>query len=49
MDYLILKGISKDRLTWKGFGETQPLINCEPCSEEQHEINRRIEFIIQEN
>jgi outer membrane protein OmpA-like peptidoglycan-associated protein len=48
MEYLVSKGISKDRIRWKGFGETQPLINCEPCSEAQHEVNRRIEFIILE-
>ncbi|MCZ6594446.1 MAG: OmpA family protein [Bacteroidetes bacterium] len=46
MNYLVSKGISKERLTWKGFGETQPLIDCDPCSEGQHEANRRIEFII---
>ncbi|MEL6811602.1 MAG: OmpA family protein [Bacteroidota bacterium] len=49
MKYLISKGISKDRLTWKGYGETQPIVNCSPCSEEEHEANRRIEFIILEN
>ena len=48
MEYLVSKGISKDRLRSKGFGETQPLIDCKPCSEAQHETNRRIEFIILE-
>ncbi|MBL4664023.1 MAG: OmpA family protein [Flavobacteriaceae bacterium] len=46
MNYLITKGIAKDRLTWKGYGEQQPVVNCDPCSEVQHEMNRRIEFII---
>jgi len=44
--YIVSKGISKHRLLWKGYGETQPLIKCSPCTETQHESNRRIEFII---
>ena len=51
--WLIKNGISPDRLTGRGYGESQ-LINdceCEPkndskCSEEQHQANRRSEFII---
>ncbi len=51
--YLIEKGISADRLTAKGYGESQ-LVNdcgCEPtnassCSEAEHQLNRRSEFII---
>ncbi len=49
MQYLISKGISVDRLQSKGFGETQPLIDCDPCTEAEHEANRRIEFIILES
>ncbi|WP_298140942.1 OmpA family protein [Flavobacterium sp.] len=53
MAWLISKGIAKNRLTGKGYGESQ-LVNdcgCEPtnqsnCSEEQHQANRRSEFII---
>lgn len=53
MAWLISKGIAKSRLTAKGYGESQ-LVNecgCEPtndsnCSEEQHQANRRSEFII---
>jgi outer membrane protein OmpA-like peptidoglycan-associated protein/tetratricopeptide (TPR) repeat protein len=53
MVWLISKGIDKSRLTGKGYGESQ-LINdcgCEPtnqsnCTEEQHQMNRRSEFII---
>ena len=52
-DYLISKGIAASRLTAKGYGESR-LVNdcgCEPsnnsdCSEEQHQLNRRSEFII---
>ncbi|RXR20436.1 flagellar motor protein MotB [Flavobacterium amnicola] len=51
--WLVKNGISKTRLTGKGYGESQ-LTNdcgCEPtnnssCSEEQHQQNRRSEFII---
>ncbi|WP_179377341.1 OmpA family protein [Winogradskyella wichelsiae] len=51
--YLVDKGISIDRLTAKGYGESR-LVNdcgCEPtsessCSEEEHQLNRRSEFII---
>ncbi len=46
MEYLIGKGISRDRLLSKGYGESKPLVNCSPCTEEQHETNRRIEFNI---
>ena len=51
--WLIKQGISPKRLTGKGYGESQ-LVNdcaCEPtnkseCTEEQHQANRRSEFII---
>lgn len=51
--YLIDNGIAAERLTAKGYGESQ-LVNdcgCEPtnessCSEEEHQLNRRSEFII---
>ncbi|MEP0263580.1 OmpA family protein [Dokdonia sp.] len=46
MTYILSKGISKDRLTSEGYGESQPLINCTTCSDAQHEKNRRVEFII---
>lgn len=51
--YLIDKGIAPERLSAKGYGESQ-LVNdcgCEPtnessCSEAEHQLNRRSEFII---
>jgi outer membrane protein OmpA-like peptidoglycan-associated protein/tetratricopeptide (TPR) repeat protein len=49
MAWLVSKGISKDRLTAKGYGETQLVNKCAdnvPCSEEDHQKNRRSEFII---
>ncbi len=48
-DYLIKKGITKERITCKGYGESQLLNNCAdevPCTREQHQENRRSEFII---
>ena len=37
--------ISKDRISGKGMGETQPKVDCkEDCTEEQHAANRRSEF-----
>lgn len=46
MNYLINKGIAKDRLIAKGYGETQPLFDCKKCTNKQNEANRRIEFVI---
>ncbi|MFL9843226.1 OmpA family protein [Flavobacterium rhizosphaerae] len=47
MQYVLSKGISKERISSKGYGETEPLIDCgENCTDEEHAKNRRIEFII---
>ncbi|MES2748384.1 MAG: OmpA family protein [Bacteroidota bacterium] len=53
MAWLINNGINKSRLTAKGYGESQLLnsCSCEPtnestCSEAEHQVNRRSEFII---
>jgi len=49
VNYLIYKGISKNRLTFKGFGDTSPVNECFKgvnCSEEKHQENRRVEFKI---
>ncbi|MES2864241.1 MAG: OmpA family protein [Bacteroidota bacterium] len=48
-NYMIKKGIHPSRLTAKGFGETQLLNDCTegtPCTVEEHQLNRRSEFII---
>ncbi len=50
-DYFIDKGISANRINAKGYGESQPVVKCaneESCSEEQHELNRRSEFVIKD-
>ena len=47
--WLIKQGISGDRLTAKGYGETKLVNNCSDgvdCTEEQHQYNRRSEFIV---
>lgn len=49
LNYLVKKGINKDRLTAKGYGESQPVNNCTDgilCSEKEHQQNRRSSFII---
>ena len=48
VNYLIGKGIDANRLTAKGYGETMLIdkCECEKCSEEQHQKNRRTTFKI---
>jgi outer membrane protein OmpA-like peptidoglycan-associated protein/tetratricopeptide (TPR) repeat protein len=50
VDYLISKGIASNRLTAKGYGETIPavLCQCNKCSEDEHQANRRTTFKIVE-
>jgi peptidoglycan-associated lipoprotein len=47
VDYLISKGVPKDQLTAKGYGETKLVNHCAnnvTCSEEEHQQNRRTTF-----
>ncbi len=51
--WLIKNGIEASRLTGRGYGETQLVNNCEceptnksDCTEDQHQLNRRSEFIV---
>jgi len=47
VQYVISKGISANRISGKGYGESEPKIDCkENCTEEQFAINRRSEFLI---
>ena len=49
VNYVISKGIGTDRITFKGFGESLPVNECVndvPCTEEQHQLNRRTEFMV---
>ncbi|MFD2568567.1 OmpA family protein [Pseudotenacibaculum haliotis] len=53
--YIISKGISEDRIIGKGYGESKLTNNCVDndshsnrvkCTEEEHQANRRSEFLI---
>lgn len=47
--WMMAQGVSADRLSGRGYGETQPLNHCidgVPCSEDEYQQNRRSEFII---
>ncbi len=47
VQYLVSKGIAKDRISGKGFGNSEPKINClSNCTEEENAQNRRSEFLI---
>jgi outer membrane protein OmpA-like peptidoglycan-associated protein len=48
-DFLVKQGIDKARLTVRGYGESQLVNKCSdavPCSEAEHQVNRRSSFII---
>ncbi|GAB4184925.1 MAG: hypothetical protein OHK0057_19000 [Thermoflexibacter sp.] len=48
---LIKKGIPKNRLFAKGYGETRLVNHCANgvrCNSEEHQLNRRIEFIVRD-
>ena len=47
--YVIKNGIEKKKITARGYGESMPVNNCVnrvPCSEEEHQLNRRTEFVV---
>lgn len=51
--YIVSKGIAKERIKGKGYGESKPINQCEcegkkvvPCTEAEYQANRRTEFII---
>ncbi|MVT08210.1 OmpA family protein [Chitinophaga tropicalis] len=51
VSYLISKGIARERLVAKGYGESRLINRCADgvsCSEEEHQANRRTEFTILE-
>jgi outer membrane protein OmpA-like peptidoglycan-associated protein len=51
MNWLVKKGITKDRLSGRGYGENQLVNACADgveCTEDEHEKNRRSEFIVLE-
>lgn len=50
VDYLVSRGISIERLSAKGLGESVPKAACvcARCTEEEHQLNRRTAFTIME-
>jgi len=53
IDYLVSKGINRERIRGKALGESSPMYQCacdeevgEHCSEKTHKSNRRVEFIL---
>jgi outer membrane protein OmpA-like peptidoglycan-associated protein/tetratricopeptide (TPR) repeat protein len=46
VNYIISQGIESNRITGKGYGETEPKIKCLDCTEIEHAQNRRSEFLI---
>ena len=47
IQYIISKGIDVSRISGKGYGESELKIDCgDNCTDEQHGINRRSEFLI---
>lgn len=49
LNWLVAKGIHVSRITSKGLGEKEPINRCVDgvtCSEEEHQMNRRSEFIV---
>lgn len=51
MDWLIKNGINPNRLSGKGYGESELINGCSDgvqCTEAEHQMNRRSEFIVKE-
>lgn len=49
VDYIIKAGIDASRISGRGYGETRLINKCSngvPCSEAEHQENRRSEFIV---
>jgi len=49
LNWLVSKGISIDRISSRGLGEKEPINHCVDgvsCTEEEHQMNRRSEFIV---
>lgn len=47
VQYVISRGINSDRISGKGFGATEPKIDCgKKCTDEENSQNRRSEFLI---
>lgn len=52
INYIISKGIDSSRVFGKGYGETEILNKCKngvKCTQAEHALNRRTEFIVHDN
>lgn len=47
-DYLVRNGVVRERIVQKAYGESLPVVPChgDECTEQQHQLNRRAEFVI---
>ena len=46
VQYVISKGIDASRISGEGKGENELKVSCTKCTDEEHQLNRRSEFII---
>ena len=49
LEWIVKQGIDRKRLKAEGYGETRLVNGCSngvPCTEEEHQENRRSEFIV---
>jgi outer membrane protein OmpA-like peptidoglycan-associated protein len=50
MAWLVQRGIASTRLSGRGYGESQLTNRCSdgvPCSDDEHQANRRSEFVVE--
>lgn len=45
-DYIVNNGINRNRINYRGYGELNPIAkcNCDDCTDDQHQENRRTSF-----
>lgn len=48
-NFLVKQGVNKDRLSYKGFGSSQPIYPLPEKDEQERATNRRVEILIIEN
>jgi outer membrane protein OmpA-like peptidoglycan-associated protein len=48
-NFLVANGINEERITFKGFGSTQPIYSLPEKDEVQRSANRRVEILIVAN
>jgi outer membrane protein OmpA-like peptidoglycan-associated protein len=47
-EFLVRAGVPRERIVRRAYGESLPVVPChgEECTEQQHQLNRRAEFVI---